>query len=475
MHDTLISFGLLATTTVALLAIRKRIIAVQIGGELLLLGALGGYLLMHGTTPLPRGSGLPAGLAGAWLRGFAILWWLIAARLVVNLTLIARRRDPHAREARLFSDLVAAIIYLTAILIVLNSVLELPINGLLATSGVVAIVLGLALQNTLADVFSGIAVGLEKPFHAGDRVSLGETEGVIVRINWRSVTIQTDTEDLATIPNSIVAKGQIVNRSVPTRRRSASVEITVATEIPSERVLGLLRQATMLVPELLETPKPLLTLRRSGLTSATYAATFFVADSPALIAARSNLLRQMRRLLYHAGIVPPQAIAPVDILRAVSLFEPLSADELAELAGDLVTHPLDIGTVLFEQGSPGTSIYIVGSGVLEIARKTPTTDSKALGRIGPGEYIGELGLITGAVRGVTMTALTVGTVLELPGESLTELLRSNAALATAMERSVRRGLDLLDRDEAARAAQPDQHGPALFARIRGFFAAISRK
>lgn len=472
MFGALPSFALLALIVVTLLAIRRRGLLVRIPAEVALLVGLSSFLAWKGTSPLPSDGAFSAGIAGAWLRALAVTWWLLGARLLVNLTLLLRGRDPGARDARLFSELIAAVIYIAAVLVVLNSVLNLPVNGLLATSGVIAIVLGLALQNTLADVFSGIAVGLEKPFHVGDRVSLTENEGVIVQINWRSIRIQTDSEDQVTIPNSIVAKGQIINRSVPTRRRATSVEITLPADIPAERVLELMRQATLLSPDVLAEPSPLLTLRRSGLASATYAVTFFISDSPALLGARSNLLRQTRRLLYHAGILPAQVLTPAALLGATVLFEALSPAELEQLAGQLVSRTVDPGTVLFEQGSTGTAIYIVNAGIMEIARTADGADRKVLGRVGPGEYIGELGLITGAARGVTMTALTHGRVFELPGESLAELLRANLDLNAAMERSVRRGLDLLDRDQAARAAQPDAHEPVLLARIRAFFSIV---
>lgn len=467
--DTLLSPALLALTVASLAGIRRRGALVHVVVELILLAAIATLLAHHGTTPLPRTGVLGHDVAGAWLRALAIVWWLLAARVVVTVTLIARGRDPRMREARLFSDLVAAIIYVAAAFIVLNSVLELPVGGLIATSGVVAIVLGLALQNTLADVFSGIAVGLEKPFHVGDRVSLGENEGVIVQINWRSLRMQTDSDDLVTIPNSVVAKGQIINRSVPTRRRATSVEISLPSEIPSERVIELMHQAVLLAPDVLADPAPLLTLRRSGVSSATYAINFSIVDSPALLRAKSSLLRQIRRLLYHAGVHPARPLDTLELLGSVLLFEDVAPEDLRTLAASLILHSLDPGTVVFEQGSAGTSIYIVQAGILELTRTSADGARQVLGRIGPGEYIGELGLITGAARGVTMAALTRGRVLELPGDSLTDLLRSNAALGAAMERSVRRGLDLLERDEAARHAQSEERSPALLTRIRAFF------
>ena len=218
--------GVLAVTLISLFVLRARQTPAKVVGETFLLMLVGGCLVAKGTSPLPSSTMLALDPESAWLRALAVVWWLVCARLVAVLTVLALGRDARSKKAKLVSDLLAGGIYVTAILIILNSVLDLHVNGLIATSGVIAIVLGLALQNTLADLFSGIAVGVEQPFHIGDRVSIGDhPEGIVVQMNWRAIRIQTDGDDLATIPNSIVARSEIINRSVPTERRAASVDI----------------------------------------------------------------------------------------------------------------------------------------------------------------------------------------------------------------------------------------------------------
>jgi small-conductance mechanosensitive channel/CRP-like cAMP-binding protein len=460
---------LLAATVIALVSLRKRAPVFHIAGEALLLVAIGAFLWWHGVAPLPRDDSFPAGALGTWLQALTIIWWLIGARLVVAILIVVRGRDPRSREARLFSDLTAAVIYITTVLIILNSILKFPITGLLATSGVIAIILGLALQNTLADVFSGIAVGLETPFHVGDRVLVGDdVEGVVVQINWRSIRIRTDGDDLATIPNSIVAKGRIINRSVPTTRRSASVEISVPVEANSDTILELLRHATLLCPAVLSFPAPSVALKRSGVRSASYAVSFSVKDSSELASAKSALLVQMRRMLYRGGIGSSAVATNAGLLASLLIFESLSSEEIEQLASKLVVHDVEPGDVIFQQGSTDKSIYVVRRGVLEAVRRDAAGIDEKLGRLGAGEYVGELGLITGMPRPVTITAITHGLILELPGDSLCKLLDSNAALNAAMERSVRRGLALLDRDPGARSGQTE-HAPDLLARIKAFF------
>jgi small-conductance mechanosensitive channel len=461
---------LLAATVIALVSLRKRAPVFYIAGEALLLVAIGVFLFMHGVAPLPQDDSFPAGALGTWLQALTIIWWLIGARLVVAVLIVVRGRDPRSREARLFSDLTAAVIYITTVLIILNSILKFPITGLLATSGVIAIILGLALQNTLADVFSGIAVGLETPFHVGDRVLVADdVEGVVVQINWRSIRIRTDGDDLATIPNSIVAKGRIINRSVPTTRRSASVEISVPVEANPETVLELLRHATLLCPAILSSPVPSMALKRSGVRSASYAVYFSVKDSSELGSAKSALLVQMRRMLYRGGIGSSAAAETnAGLLASLVIFESLSPAEIEQLAENLIVHDVEPGDVIFQQGSTDRSIYVVRRGVLEAVRRDTAGNDEKLGRLGAGEYVGELGLITGMPRPVTIIAITRGLILELPGESLCKLLDSNAALNAAMERSVRRGLALLDRDPGARSGHTEP-APDLLARIKAFF------
>jgi small-conductance mechanosensitive channel len=470
MLYTFPSLSLLALTTIALGITRGRSLLIRVLVEAVLLLLIGLFLLWRGTSPLPALGSSPTSLGIGWIRALAVIWWLIGAKLVVSLTVLIRGRDPKSRETRLFSDLAAAVIYITAVLIILNSVLDLNVSGLLVTSGVIAIVLGLALQNTLADVFSGIAVSLEHPFQVGDRVLIGDNvEGIVVQNNWRSVRIHTDGDDLATIPNSIIAKGQIINRSVPTRRRAGKVEIVAPSIVASEEIVELMRQATMLCPNLLAMPAPSITISRFGLRSSTYAASFFVSDSLVLATAKSTLLRQISRLFRHAGVGLAAPMSPLELLGSLVLFEALSRQELETLCGKLIVHVVEPGETIFEQGAASTSIYIIQAGVMEISHRNSEGLDETFGRIGVGEYIGELGLITNSPRALTMKSLTDGHVLELPGASLIDLLKSNAALNTAMEKSVRKGLALLDRDDAARTIHPQEQSVDIFGRIKAFF------
>ncbi|USI74988.1 cyclic nucleotide-binding domain-containing protein [Sphingomonas morindae] len=464
MNPILLPAGLVAATLLGVWAVRARPAAQRLAAECVLLLAIAALLMARGTAPLPSARPL-AGPDGPWLRALAVMWWLVGARLVATASALALGRDAHSRQARLFSDLVAGGIYLSAVFVVLNSVLDLPVRGLLATSGVIAIVLGLALQNTLADLFSGIAVGVEQPFGVGDRVSIGsDVEGVVVEMNWRAIRLQTDSADIATVPNSIVAKSQLINRSRPTERRGASVEIPIRSHAPAARLFEAIHQALLLCPALCDTPAPAVMLKAIGPRETLFSISYTVARSADLGTARGQVLRQVRRLLRHNGLEAGNGFGLAELLRELPLFATLSTEQLAQLAPALIPAHLEPGAPLFERGSHGESIYIVRTGVLDV-RRPGEAGERSIGRLGPGEYIGEVSMMTGEPRHVTVAALTAVDYVELPCAGLRRLLAEDPRLGEALERAVKRGLALIERDAAALISQPVADRPGFLGKL----------
>src|SRR5476649_1319145 len=116
-----------------------------------------------------------------------IVWWVNAAWLLTGCARVFLILERLPRESRLIQDLIVGVIYVGAALSVVAYVFSVPVGTLIATSGVFAIILGLALQSTLADVFSGIALNLSKPYEVGHWIVLSDGfEGRVVETNWRS-------------------------------------------------------------------------------------------------------------------------------------------------------------------------------------------------------------------------------------------------------------------------------------------------
>jgi small-conductance mechanosensitive channel/CRP-like cAMP-binding protein len=435
------------------------------------------------TLPLP-GNSVTANPSSLWLHAVAGIWWLLGARVLVAVMSFTLNYNRKWREARLFPDLAAAAIYTAAVSVVLISVLALPIGGLLATSGVLAIVLGLALQNTLADVFSGIAFGIEAPFNVGDRISLGDKiEGTVVQMNWRSIRILTDGDDVAIVPNSVVAKSDIVNRSFPTRVRSAFIELSCPAISNPERVIDTLQQATLLCPPILPVPACSAVLTRLGSKESRYRVTFSVSDTEHLSTTKDLLFRHSMRQLYYSGLYFPRAAqdvrtpdegttrpfhAVLPLLQDMILFEALETAQLAELAAHVNPRSLEPGEVLFAQGGTEATLFIVVSGILQISQQTEFSGRQTVGFIGAGDYIGEVSLLTGAPYAATAAARTPCKLYALDCNVIKRLLAANSDLYAEFDRSARRGLAILNRGVAVRATD-DSGRQSLLQRIRAFF------
>ena len=441
------------------------------------------FILFRNHTPPLPGAGGTANTTPLWLHAVAGIWWLLGARVLVAAMSFTLSHNRRWREARLFPDLTAAAIYTAAVTVVLISVLALPIGGLLATSGVLAIVLGLALQNTLADVFAGIAFGIEAPFNVGDRISLGDkTEGTVVQMNWRSIRILTDGDDVAIVPNSVVAKSDIVNRSFPTRVRSAFIELSCPATSSPERVIDTLHQATLLCPPILPAPISSAVLTRLGSQENRYRVNFSVSDTEHLSTTKDLLFRHARRQLYYSGLYYPrtaqdirapeeareQPLPVLPLLQDIMIFEALGATQLAELAAHLKPRLLEPGEVLFAQGGADATLFLVLSGILEIRQQTELSGQQTIGFIGAGDYIGEVSLLTGAPYAATAAARTHCNVYGLDCHVLKPLLAANSDLFAEFDRSARRGLAILHRGVAVRATDDSAH-QSLLHRIRAFF------
>src|SRR5271166_3145565 len=219
-----------------------------------------------------------------------IAWWFWAAWFLVGVlrAVIVFQRSP--REAKLVQDLLAGLIYLAAIFAIVSYVFDLPIQGLLATSGVVAIILGLALQSTLGDVFSGIVLSFSRPYRPGDWISIeGGTDGRVIEMNWRATYILTARRDLAIVPNSTIAKSKIVNVSSPSGLHGTTVTVQVEARTSPSRCSEILDHAIRNSRLIVATPAPTITIKTINASYAEFEIAFFVEELASTVKAQNEL------------------------------------------------------------------------------------------------------------------------------------------------------------------------------------------
>ena len=408
------------------------------------------------------------------VKVLSAIWWLLVARLVIAGGRIAIERQQRAMHFA--SDLAAGAVYLAASLAILDMVFGVSVMGLVATSGIIAIVVGLALQSTLSDLFSGVAIGIDRPFKVGDVVSLdGTIEGRIVETSWRSMRLVTPTDAVATVPNSIVAKSRILNKTSPNDRQTGTVKFTIDPAVPTADAIAVLRGAHFSAFPLSTADDPAVVCTELRGDGAVYHITFS-APLARFDAVRSDLFHQVSRHLRYAGIalapqtaaVPRTAPTALQSLGDVPLMLALTGDELAELAAGVCLRDGPAGATIFEQNGSLASLFVIARGAFEVVRDEGA-GPRRLGTIGPGDYFGELALLTGLPNTATVRALTPFAVFEVTKATIAPLLARNPALLQALEDAAAKAQALLDRTIAAHATMEMQTGVPLLHRIRDFF------
>jgi small-conductance mechanosensitive channel len=388
-----------------------------------------------------------------------VAWWLWAAWFLVALIdrfVVVERRP---REGKLVRDLLTALIYLAAVFAIIAYVFDLPVQGLLATSGAIAIILGLALQSTLSDVFSGLVLNFSRPFRPGDQVNIdGSTEGQVVEMNWRATHILTGRRDLAILPNSTIAKSKIVNLNFP----SGIHGIVVTVRLTCSPAVGkaLLDIALLNGKAILAAPRPGIRVVSIDEGQSEFEVTVFVDGLGETTGVQNELFDLVYRHSAASGIrlapsgdrpvwsqqnVTPMARSgPARLLDIVPILASLPPEERAAIAAKLKPASYDTSDVVVEQGTVLQSLYFVGRGVLSVTRGNHGAETEVL-RFGPGDHFGETGLLTGEPTTSTITALAPSVVYELAKTDLTPILEANPQLARELS------LVLAERQAAGRA------------------------
>ncbi|WP_192257280.1 mechanosensitive ion channel family protein [Mesorhizobium caraganae] len=236
-------------------------------------------------------------LQGAYLAKSArILWWIHLAWTLVGFVRLYIVVEHRPREARLLQELVVAIIYLGVALSITGFVFGVPVATLAATSGVVAIIVGLALQNTLGDVFSGIALTLGRPYTLGDWIMLGDgTEGRIVETTWRSTHLLTAASNIVVLPNSVLAKVSLTNLSRPDERQLISVNVRIARTQAPHVIEGAMREALGNCERIVKDPAPLVALKDIDAVAIGVDLFFCVAGPADRLLARNEVIDSVHR------------------------------------------------------------------------------------------------------------------------------------------------------------------------------------
>jgi small-conductance mechanosensitive channel len=296
----------------------------------------------------------------------------------------------RARVPKLFLDLSRVFFVFLGLAMVLALVWDQDLRGLFAALGIGSLVIGLALQDTLGNLFSGVALLFEKPFSVGEFIRVGEREGRVTGMTWRTTRLHVNaTHSTLVIPNLALAKEQIVNLSRP-GFPVVRVPIRFSTEDAPNAVKCVLIETASFVPGVVSDPAPSAATIAYGEGWIDYEACFTVASFPARSIARDEYVS---RLWYAArrrgltlspatGSVQRQGIEPVreeasgpDRVRAqlagIPVLQGLPEDAMQDLAANAAVLRFARGEIVFREGDGSATMYILLEGDVLLTTSHP--------------------------------------------------------------------------------------------------------
>jgi len=188
------------------------------------------------------------------IRVFEVLWWIIPA-ILLNMAIerffwLPLEETTGRTVPTLMRFVTALVIYTLALFGIIAFVFERPITSLLATSGVVTVIIGLAVQMNLSNVFSGIALNIDRSLRIGDWVKIGTfDDSRVVNMNWRVTQIETRLGYIVSIPNSMVANSEIHNFSYPDNQYWLRCKVPIEPKYDPRKVEEILMNAVLSVEQ----------------------------------------------------------------------------------------------------------------------------------------------------------------------------------------------------------------------------------
>ncbi len=180
-----------------------------------------------------------AALIATWLS-LKVLEWL-ARRL-------AERSSRYRLPIQRLFPVLRLLLWLGALNFVILEVLEPPGEALVALAASTGLALGLAVQDLVKDVISGVLILVEQPFQVGDLIAAGDHYGEVRRIGLRAVRIQTFDDSTVTLPNSLLVRQAVTTANAGQLHEMVVVEFTLPATVDVARVKALAAEAAACSP-----------------------------------------------------------------------------------------------------------------------------------------------------------------------------------------------------------------------------------
>jgi len=423
-----------------------------------------------------------------------ILLWMILivafVRLlnaVISTTLLS---SSQYEVSNLLQNVISIVIFIVAFFILLQTQYSTAYEKLAPVftgSTIIAVVIGLALQDTLGNLFAGLAMQADQPFQVGDVISIpNKGIGVVENISWRGVKIRTFQNKLIIISNSVLGKEAI--EVAPRENLNARTVFfnTLYANSPSQTI-QVVREVVRQVENVSHKIRPVVRVRNLGDNGIDWEVKYWIEDytkhndTDALIRQRIWYAFQREKIEFayptrtiHVETKKQDEVfvetdnESVELLSNVDVFAPLSDKETRKLAEASRFRVFAPGEPIVRRGQPGNSMFVIYRGSVNVQIKEDGR-TKIIRNLREGDFFGEMGLFTGEPRTATVEAEAETEVLEINNFCLKPIIEDNPELVESFSRIIEERRKSLAEQENESKSEQDMNGGGVFDSIRKFF------
>lgn len=389
---------------------------------------------------------------------FGTTWFVVHVLIKYGIGLLITKEN-RAKVPHLLIDLFATFLWFISFFSFLSIYYEYNFIGLWATSSVLIAVIGFALRGILLDLFSGIAMGLDRPFKIGDWIEMEDgTVGKVESINWRVTKIVMRDNVEKIIPNNLLAS--IAHNNYGSGRYfRETIDIELDYHISSHRAERILIGAASGIAEIKHAPKkPDTKISEFTNRGVKWELRFWLNQYEKRDELIYNVQKNLLRNLYVSGISvskkkyditylkgePTSERNDVEFLLRHSVFDSLTAQEIEKLSEKSIRRLYLQGETVINYGDDGDSLFLLLEGTLSvhIPKQHEPGEFIEVAEIISGEFFGEMSMLTGATRSATIYAEVDSIVYEVKRDHLRPILEARDEIIEGLHQCLLRRLEV---------------------------------
>lgn len=421
-----------------------------------------------------------------------ILWMALVIWVVRFVTFLifktAFRGSGQTEIASLVKTVISIIVYIVAFFIIFQSQYPgVQLAPLFTGSTIIGIVVGLALQDTLGNLFAGIALQADQPFQVGDIVTFSnKSGGVIEAVSWRGVKIRTFQNKVLVLSNAVMGKEAI--EVAPKDNLNARLVFfnTLYTNSPA-KTMHVVREAVRQVENVSQKIRPIVRIRNLGDNGIDWEVKYWAEDysrfndTDALVRQRIwyafnrekiDFAYPTRTVYMHTAekeqTIDEYVNATVEQLSRIPIFAPLSDEELSKLAKASKDRIFAPGEAIVRRGQEGNSMFVITRGTVDV-QVLQGTETRTINTLKESDYFGEMSLLTGEPRTATVVAVEETEVVQINKSALKPIFEANPELVESICKMIEERRAILNAQSPDKAVHETKRDKGVLGSIRKFF------